>query len=197
MRVLFAAPDRDLLQCYRTILEKDLGPAVTAFDGIQVLSALADGPFDAAVIDRSLPRIEYARLLDELGRGARAVIVLTDEGITPAMLASRPLPDAFLPYPFAPDALVTLVRTVLAARDSALRFPFAGTELDVGGFRIGETPVTLAEIETLSLLLSGRYAGAEKSVPVAALNRKFASARIPARIVYEAEQGFRLVSEDE
>ena len=37
MRILLAAPDRDLLDCYRSILQADFGETVTAFDGTQVL----------------------------------------------------------------------------------------------------------------------------------------------------------------
>ena len=33
MKILFAAPDRDLLECYKQLFEADLGQTAAAFDG--------------------------------------------------------------------------------------------------------------------------------------------------------------------
>ena len=57
MKILFAAPDRDLLECFRKLLETDLGETVTAFDGTQVLTLLASESVDAVILDRDLPRV--------------------------------------------------------------------------------------------------------------------------------------------
>ena len=46
MRILFAAPDRDLLECYKKLLESDFGETVTAFDGTQVYSLMSAEKFD-------------------------------------------------------------------------------------------------------------------------------------------------------
>ena len=41
MKILFAAPDRDLLECFKQLFETDLGETVTAFDGTQVMTLLS------------------------------------------------------------------------------------------------------------------------------------------------------------
>ena len=106
MKILFAAPDRDLLECYKTILENDMGETVTAFDGAQVLSLLQTEKFDLAALDCDLPRVEFDCLIKKFKEKNVPVIALTN-GIT-----ARQAPDAYLPYPFTPEQLEDVIRGV-------------------------------------------------------------------------------------
>ena len=76
MCILFAAPDRDLLACYESLLTADFGRTVTAFDGARVLTLLGREPFDLAILDESLPRVSRDRLLSGLGEKGVPVILL-------------------------------------------------------------------------------------------------------------------------
>jgi DNA-binding response OmpR family regulator len=103
MRILLAAPDRDLLGCYGKLLAADVGETVTAFDGTQVLSLLGTEHFDVAVIDCSLPRVKPETLAGRLKEHGIPVVVL-DNGH-----AARPYADAQLYYPFNEEDLVEVI----------------------------------------------------------------------------------------
>ena len=103
MRILLAAPDRDLLGCYGKLLAADLGETVTAFDGTQVLSLLGTDHFDVAVIDSSLPRVRLEALTGRLKESGIPVIVLENG---PAAASGA---DARLSYPFNEEDLVGMI----------------------------------------------------------------------------------------
>ena len=108
MRILFAAPDRDLLECYKKLLEEDIGETVTAFDGTQVVFLLSNEPFDIVILDRAIPRIGYKKLTD-LIHGKGIPVILLSDGNKPDETDS----DACLTYPFAPENIENVIRNVL------------------------------------------------------------------------------------
>ena len=147
MRVLLAAPDRDLLQCYQKILEEPDGNVAAAFDGTQVLELLAEGSFDAAVLDRDLPRIGHRRILELLRRENIPVIVLQDSPVTSSLLLGEPLANAYLPYPFLPEELLSLLQNVLEKAASPESVCLAGQELGLTAFRLPSgKPITAGEM---------------------------------------------------
>lgn len=99
MKILFAAPDRDLLECFRQLLETDLGETVTAFDGTQVISLLMSENFDVLVLDRDIPRVDNRTVIERANGKNVPVILLTDE---PAGVRRTGEPSASgrLSYPF-------------------------------------------------------------------------------------------------
>ena len=97
MRIMLAAPDRDLLECYKKLLEDDLGETVTAFDGTQVLSLLSTESFDVVILDDALPRIGFDKLAKRIGEEKIPLVVLTD-------VAAR------LTYPFTPETIESVIR---------------------------------------------------------------------------------------
>jgi DNA-binding NtrC family response regulator len=99
MKILFAAPDRDLLECFKQLLETDLGETVTAFDGTQVISLLMSENFDVLLLDRNVPRVDHKTIVGRANEKNVPVIVLTDE---PAGVRRTGEPSAYgrLAYPF-------------------------------------------------------------------------------------------------
>ena len=99
MKILFAAPDRDLLECFRQLLETELGETVTAFDGTQVISLLMSENFDVLILDRNIPRVDHKTIIERANEKNVPVIVLTDE---PAGVrrAGEPSANGRLSYPF-------------------------------------------------------------------------------------------------
>ncbi len=99
MKILFAAPDRDLLECFKQLLETDLGETVTAFDGTQVISLLMSENFDVLILDRNVPRVDHKTIVERANEKNVPVIVLTDE---PAGVrrAGEPSANGRLAYPF-------------------------------------------------------------------------------------------------
>jgi len=99
MKILFAAPDRDLLECYKKLLVDDFGETVTAFDGTQVISLLMSENFDVLILDRNIPRVDHKTIVERANEKKVPVIVLTDE---PAGVrrAGEPSANGRLAYPF-------------------------------------------------------------------------------------------------
>ena len=99
MKILFAAPDRDLVECFKRLLETDLGETVTAFDGTQVISLLMSENFDVLILDRNIPRVDYKTIVERANEKTVPVIVLTDE---PAGVrqTGEPSANGRLAYPF-------------------------------------------------------------------------------------------------
>lgn len=199
MKILFAAPNRDLLQGYQKILTEDFGETVIAFDGAQLLSQLASGGYTIAILDRSLPRVRHELLLRQLEREKIPVITLLHEPVAVKHLTESPLSHAFLSYPFRAEELCGLIRDVLAKRQSEERLPFANTALETAEFRLrGGAALTAAEIDVLHGLLSQSAVLREaEGVLVAALNHKLLQDSVKAKIQYEAGKGFILVTDDE
>ena len=112
MRIMFAAPDRDLLECYKKLLEDDLGETVTAFDGTQVLSLLSAESFDVVILDDALPRIGFEKLAKRIRERKIPLVVLTD-GKFSAHQRSEGAGCAYLTYPFTPDTIEKVIRDVL------------------------------------------------------------------------------------
>ena len=103
MRILLAAPDRDLLGCYGKLLAADVGETVTAFDGTQVLTLLETERFNVAVIDSSLPRVKPEALVARLKEQGIPVVILSN-GPADGLDA-----DALLAYPFNEEELVRVI----------------------------------------------------------------------------------------
>ena len=115
MKILFAAPDRDLLECFKQLLEADLGETVTAFDGTQVISLLMSESFDVLILDRNIPRVDHKTIVERANEKTVPVIVLTDE---PAGVrrAGEPLANGRLAYPFTFAEIKKMILDTLEKR---------------------------------------------------------------------------------
>ena len=109
MRILLAAPDRDLLTCYREILAVPFGEVVTAFDGTQVLSLLQTESFDLVLLDSDIPRVSRKGLFRRIREKKIPVIEMT----AGRNLPGDPAPDAVLTYPFTPEEICAAVSSQL------------------------------------------------------------------------------------
>ena len=198
MRILLAAPDRDLLDCYRSILQADFGETVTAFDGTQVLSLISAEEFDLIILDRSLPRITFKQLLMRIHRKGIPVIALTDEPVSSHLLMDQPGPNAWLPFPFTPQSLNRVIRDTLEKAASGERWSIGGLTVDVPGFRFEDGPgLSAGELDVLRTLLHREAVSADEGACISALNAKLAGLNCDQKIRYRSGKGFELVNEDE
>ena len=198
MRILFAASDRDLLDSYQKLLSSAFGECVTAFDGTQVLAALAGTRFDMVILDPDLPRVRQADLLREFDDKGLPSIVLLDSPVTAHRLSADPLPSAFLSHPFLPDDLIGLMQNVLCKAASREHFSAGGIDVDVSAFRMdGRVRLTAIEIDLLYTLANpapDEHPGASGlGAAVSALNEKLLSIKAPVFIRYRPKKGFELV----
>ena len=198
MKILFAAPDRDLLECYKKLLETDFGEIVTVFDGTQVFALLSNESFDIVILDREIPRIDYKKILARTKEKHIPVIVLTDSSVCLRQLTQEPLPNAYLSYPFTALILEQVIRDTLEKTSSAELLDFYGLKLNVSEFKIVDGPqLTSGEIDILKSLLENKYVLTDDGASISALNIKFSGAGSRVRIKYRAKKGYELVNEEE
>lgn len=199
MDVLLADSDRDFLQAYQTLLSLDGHRVTTAFDGTQVVSLLGQRKYDFCILEENLPRIENEQIIQLLKGEGIPVIVLTDGGVTVKALLKPTLPNAYLSFPFLPADLTRLMEAVEEKTREKGTLRLGGVEVDVPGFCLSdsETQLTNGEIDLLAALEKPRIeAGKRTRVMIQALNEKLKRAGKQARIIYEMEKGYRLVSEN-
>ncbi len=200
MRILLADSDRDLLQSYATLLAMDGHEVTQAFDGAQVVSLLAHGPYDTALLEETLPRVEHGRLMRLMAREALPVIVILNGRVTAKHLLRPDLPCGYLSLPFLPGDLTGLIESVREKRASGEPFPCGDAVVDVAGFAFQGTDIrlTAAEIDLLTALKRGKMShGRHARTVILALNEKLARMNRRTHIRYELEKGYTLVSDHE
>ncbi len=198
MRILFAAEDRDLARCCRELLA-DADTAVdTAFDGAQVLTAAAAAPYDLLVLTQSLPRVPWETVTARIRAAGTPVVLLLQGPLTVRALTSEPPVNACLAFPFTPAELRDAVRSVIEKKNSAETLSLGCVTVAVSSFRLGDAPVTAGELDILTALAAGRsVTSADARTYVQALNGKLEAQRLPVRIHYIKNEGFRTVNEYE
>ena len=198
MKILFAAPDRDLLECFRKLLETDLGETVTAFDGTQVLTLLASESVDAVILDSDLPRVDHRTLVSKIRGKNIPVVVLTDGPVTAAMLTGEPTANEYLSYPFNANKLSGVIKNVLETASSCETFRAGAGGPVITRSRIENGPgLTAGEIRVLRSLANGETVSSDDGAYITSLNAKFAACGSKTRIRYRAKKGFETVTEDE
>lgn len=198
MKILFAAPDRDLLECYKKLLGYDYDEIVTAFDGTQVISLLSDENFDIVILDQSIPRIDYKIIIRQAQNRHIPVILLIGEPVSAEKLLEEPLPNLLLPYPFTSDAVKNAISDVVNKVSSKEKIIIGDTKINVSEFRIDSgRRLTSHEIDILESLINGEPASADEGVYIGALNDKFSQIGSKIRIKYRTKKGFEPVKENE
>lgn len=198
MKLLFALSDRDLLFALTRIFEADGAEVTAVFDGIQAVSCLAGSFYDAAVLDRSIPRVEYARVLQAARESRVPAVLLTETAPDASFLLSSPLPAACLAYPFSSEELAARLASVTEKSVSDRRFTAGDREVAVAAFSLGgRVSLTDKEIDLLLALAEGEAPAAPDAALVRALNDKYASLGSAFRIRYFEKKGYRLVAQNE
>ena len=111
MRILFAAPDRDLLSAYSRLLSDVETETDTAFDGTQAAVKLETEKWDLLILSRDIPRLGWTKIL-ELCRELSVPVILLSGRQTGAGEPGKPAADAYLTMPFTPDELKALADKV-------------------------------------------------------------------------------------
>lgn len=116
LQILIADDDPAILRLVKAIIEKEGFTAVTARDGREAYKILASGaPFAAAIFDVVMPYIQGTELVRHMQSEKRLmkipVIIMTAEQnprLSSDSFAAGAV--AFLPKPFTPTQLQTMVR---------------------------------------------------------------------------------------
>ena len=117
-RLLIVEDDPDLRELYEDVLSGEGFEVVTARDGLDAFERfLADGPFDALVVDQDMPRLDGKALLKRLrglGEGVPAVLVSGRLLLDPSEGERLGL-GAWLHKPFSRETLVRAIRKLIPA----------------------------------------------------------------------------------
>lgn len=119
LQILIADDDPAILRLVKAIVEKEGFTAVTARDGREAYKLLTSGtPFTAAIFDVVMPYIQGTELVRHMQSEKRLmkipVIIMTAEQnprLSSDSFAAGAV--AFLPKPFTPTQLQTMVRMFL------------------------------------------------------------------------------------
>jgi DNA-binding response OmpR family regulator len=116
LRILVIDDDPSLLRSIRLVLTLEGYDVITAVDGIDGLEHVAQNPFDAIVLDLSMPRMDGRTFYRELrDRGHDTpVLILSAYGADGARAELQA--QAALDKPFDPDNLVETLREMLDGR---------------------------------------------------------------------------------
>ena len=200
MNIVLAVSDRDLLSGYSRLLTMDGHAVSAAFDGTQVAPLFARGPFDLAVLEEALPRMESGRLIELFQREGVPVILLLGERVALRHLLARQLPEAYLSFPFLPEDLKNMAREIAlrVKSDEVVGRDDYAIEVSRFRFRDSKLRLTLREIDLMKALIEGRRVGGRKArTNILALNEKLARGGSRTRIQYEPKNGYRLVNDDD
>lgn len=198
MKILFAAPDRDLLECYKKLLAPDLGEIVTSFDGTHVLSLLSSEQFDIAVLDETIPRIEFGTIVALMRETNLPVVGLINGPVSVSRLTGKSIANEYLSYPFTTKDMMKKINDVAKKAESDEKMYVSGLEIDVGDFRIKDGSfLTASEIDVLMSLINGYPVSESEGAYVSALNAKLSKAGSKTAIKYRTKKGFELVNTDE
>lgn len=199
MDILLAHPDRDLLASFKTLLGTRGHKVTTVFDATQVFPALSKDRFDAAAVDMELPRMVGSQVYDNLFERGVVCVALTNGRISRRLLCSRIAANEFLAFPFTADELCAVLEDLVEKKRSGKVLRFGKATVSAADFTLnGKSRLAAKEIDAFEALcsgeggvrgLSGRY--------VDSLDRKLLLARSGVRIVYTANEGYKMVETDE
>ena len=198
MNILFASKDRDLLKCYQLLLSDEDTAVDTAFDGIQVLNAIAAKKYDILIVSQDIPRITCRQIVEHAKSMRLPVIVLTQKKTGLNILLDDVLANDYLEMPFVSEELKKEIDDVICKAGSEEELDFGDFSVKTSDFSMGKLPVTAREMDILSALYGKRELSAEKDgIFINAINGKLSKQGFRKQIRYEKNNGFRLVTENE
>ena len=119
MRVLFAAPDRDLLTAYKRLLNADGFDTDTAFDGTQVVRKLSEERYELLIIMSDIPRIPIEQIVrSSTAKGIPVIeMVIGEKGTDPVPEGKSARMK--MPLPFTPAELSEGIRKITGVPEEA------------------------------------------------------------------------------
>ncbi len=168
-RLLIADDDAEIRDLLAEYLDAHGFEVATAVDGQEALETLANGHFDAAVVDLSMPRMDGVELIRRAAEDHPQVrfVVITGYSSERAVIDTLSLGAVrFLAKPFRLDAVLSAVKTALRAGRDAGRAAGAGMDVQARPDWVEITAPSRTEyrdrLEHLFELLSGRQLPAQE-----------------------------------
>ena len=194
MKILFADADRDLLMCYRKILEMAGNEVFTVFDGAQVIDQITRQQFDLIILSDGIPRVRSRDIIRHLNEENIPVIVLLENKINSRILSDEVSANAYLTLPFLPKELLELVEAVMKKQNEEKTKHFERLSLSVSGFCLeGRKRLTNEEIDILEMIDQRQVINAKRAgIYINSLNHKLEALGKEIRIRYIMGEGYGL-----
>ena len=171
-RLLVVDDDPALARTLRRALGIEGYRVETAHDGLEALQRMSADPFDALVLDVSMPRLDglaLCRLLRERRDRVPVLMLTAREAIADRVAGLDAGADDYLVKPFALDELNARVRALLRraapANGEAERLSYLDLELDVASARARRGTRTLELTRTEQRLLELLLRNPEQVLP--------------------------------
>lgn len=198
MKILFAAPDRDLVKCYQKLLSNDEVSVQTAYDGAQALTKLSEERFDLLIVSQDIPRISAREIVNFCNKNEILVIVLMMESVRLKTLMDEVLANAYLQLPFTPEELESVISGVEEKKAVGENVSEDEFNLDIENFSVNGIRLTSNEIDVLIKLHKGEFVIGEKDMLyIESLKSKLSRTGGKERIRYEKNNGYKWVTKNE
>ena len=118
-RILIVDDDLAVLEACRRILQQDSMLVTTAANAQDALDFIRDEEFDLVLTDLKMPGQDGLALAAAIGKIRPGLPVLAMTGYMPETTAGQieEFVAGFIPKPFTPDELLTVIRKVLEETD--------------------------------------------------------------------------------
>lgn len=199
VKILFAAPDRDLLMTYERLLSLEGHDVTAVFDGAQTVRKLSGQRYDLVVLDHTVPGIDTRNIMKLIRSEHMPVIQLLSRKITPSVLMEAYAADSYLSFPFLPDEFMRRIMSIAERAGADKNFTVDGVTVNESKFSSNDgTHFTNEEIDILHAAMSGgELPITSVSAYINALNNKFVKLGKKTRIKYVMNEGYRLVKDNE
>lgn len=162
MRLLLAEDERSLSKAIIKILEKNNYTADAVYNGMDALSYLESGNYDAAILDIMMPEMNGITVLKELrarGNGIPIIILTAKSEIDDRVLGLDSGANDYLTKPFDTRELLARIRAMTRTRTAAdSKMSFGNVTLDRATFELsspsGNFRLANKEFQIMEILMS-------------------------------------------
>lgn len=162
MRLLLAEDERSLSKAIIKILEKNNYTADAVYNGMDALSYLESGNYDAAILDIMMPEMNGITVLKELrarGNGIPIIILTAKSEIDDRVLGLDSGANDYLTKPFDTRELLARIRAMTRTRTAAdSKMSFGNITLDRATFELsspsGNFRLANKEFQIMEILIS-------------------------------------------
>lgn len=199
MKILIAAPDRDLLLSLKKMFSLYGYDVTDVFDGAMVISALESDEYDLVILDHKLPGVTEGKILRLLKKSNRPSISMLYKAVDVDILTGKYAASSYITYPFDSAELRARAEAVIQKSRSDEISEYNGIKIIEGKFEIqdGEA-VTNEETDILKILITGNPALNDvNDVYIKSLNCKLKKTGTKATVKYILNEGYKLVFDNE
>ncbi|MCR4671815.1 MAG: response regulator transcription factor [Lachnospiraceae bacterium] len=147
MKILLVEDEKSLSRALVKILEHANYSVDPVYDGEEALDYLADGSYDAVVLDIMIPKKDGLTVLRETrakGNNVPVLLLTAKSEIEDRVSGLDAGANDYLTKPFAPPELLARIRAMLRIKMQAEGADASGTDIILGNLRLSRTTYELS-----------------------------------------------------